>query len=136
MDLHGLWGHSCLTMSCALGCRGIPAPAAGTPPAPPSPLTLVTAEMFFSHMFIFLFSGCNFSCAITVFPYSCNIIPEMPPPSLMGLALASSRSLWSHLRLALSNLWRKLLANSYTAQPCALPNTPKPCHSNPIHRVI
>ncbi|NXI30929.1 KHDR2 protein, partial [Sterrhoptilus dennistouni] len=49
LALHGLQGHSCLTMGCPTGCRGISALTPGAPPAPPSALTLVSAELFLPH---------------------------------------------------------------------------------------
>ena len=58
-SIHGLQGHSCFTMVCTMGCRGIPAPAPGAPPVPPSALTLVSAELFLSHILILLFSAHN-----------------------------------------------------------------------------
>jgi len=75
LGLHRLWGHSlphhgllhrlqgtaCLTMGCFMGCGGISAPAPGVHPAPPSPLTLVSAELFLSH--ILTFFSCSFCCA-------------------------------------------------------------------------
>ena len=46
----GCRGTACLTMVFPMGCRGISAPAPGAPPPPPSSLTLVSAELFLSHL--------------------------------------------------------------------------------------
>ena len=57
----GCKGTACLTMVFTTGCRGISAPAPGAPPPPPSSLTLVSAELFLSHILSPL-SGCNCYC--------------------------------------------------------------------------
>jgi len=45
----GCRGTACLTMVFITACRGSSALAPGAPPAPPSELTLVSAELFLSH---------------------------------------------------------------------------------------
>ena len=60
-------GHSCLTMGCTTGCRGISALAPGAPPAPPASLTLVSAGLFLSHILTPL-SRCSFCCTKTFSP--------------------------------------------------------------------
>ena len=52
----GCRGTACLTMVFTMGCRGISAPAPGAPPPPPSSLTLVSAELFLSHILSHIFS--------------------------------------------------------------------------------
>ena len=76
---------ACFTMIISTGCRAISAPAPGAPPPPPSSLTLVSAELFLSHILTPLFS-CSF---IALLKY---VIPEVLPLSLIDSALASSRS--------------------------------------------
>ena len=46
---------TCLTMILTTGHRGISGPAPGAPPAPPSSLTLVSVELFLSHVLTPLF---------------------------------------------------------------------------------
>ena len=46
----GCRGTACLTMVFTMDCRGISAPAPGAPPPSPSSLTLVSAELFRSHI--------------------------------------------------------------------------------------
>lgn len=69
------------------------------------------------------------------FPLLAYVIPEVLPLWLMGSALASSRFLWSHLVLALSNVEETSGIFSHKPTLC-LPYTLKSCHSNSIHRVI
>ena len=66
-SLCGLQGHSCLTVFFTMGFRGISDPEPGAMPAPPSPLTSVSAELLLSHTLTLLFSGHNYTCAITFF---------------------------------------------------------------------
>ena len=63
----GCRGTACLTMVFTTGCRGISALAPGAPPPPPSSLTLVSAELFLSHLLTPLCS-CNCYCAETSSP--------------------------------------------------------------------
>lgn len=69
------------------------------------------------------------------FPLLAYVISEVLPLWLMGSALASSRFLWSHLVLALSNVEETSGIFSHKPTLC-LPYTLKSCHSNSIHRVI
>ena len=46
----GCRGTNYLIMVFSTGCRGIPAPASGALPLPPSSLTLIFAELFLSHI--------------------------------------------------------------------------------------
>ena len=55
-------GHSCLTVGCSTGCGGISALVPGAPPPPPSSLTLVSAELFLSHILTSLSSDCCWCC--------------------------------------------------------------------------
>jgi len=61
---------------------------------PPSSLTLVSAELFLSHCHIVSLPSihCHFSCRV-FFPFLKYVITEALPPSLIGLALASSGSI-------------------------------------------
>jgi len=85
----GCRGTACPTMVCSMGCRGTSALAPGEPPLAPSSLTLVSAELFLSHILTPLFWLLLHSSFFPLFQY---IIPEALPPSLMGSALASSGS--------------------------------------------
>ena len=60
----GCRATACLIMIFTTGCRGISAPAPGAPPPPPSSLTLVSAELFLSHILTPL-SSCCCCCAST-----------------------------------------------------------------------
>ncbi|KAF4789522.1 hypothetical protein TURU_149947 [Turdus rufiventris] len=98
MDPYGLQGHSCLTMGCTRGCKGIPALAPGAAPAPPSALTLVTAELLLSHILtaLSIYNSTGFSL-----PFPNSVIPEALPLSLLGSALASRGSALESVTLAL-----------------------------------
>ncbi|XP_051644285.1 uncharacterized protein LOC127471428 [Manacus candei] len=90
----------------SIGCRGTAASPWSAPQAtgepqlqlpgacPPSPslLTLMSAELFLSHILTPLFSECNYICTVSFFYPLQYIITEVLLPSLMGLALTSSRS--------------------------------------------
>jgi len=86
----GCRGTASLTMVFITGCRGTSALAPGTPPPPPSSLTLVFVEWFLSHI-LTPFSCCNLTLCI-FFPLLKYVITEALPASLMGLALANSGS--------------------------------------------
>jgi len=68
----------------------------------PSSLALVSAELFFSHVLAPL-SQLLYLPAV-FFPLLTCIIPEVLPPSLMGLALAGSRSVLELVALAVSDM--------------------------------
>lgn len=52
MDLQRLQGHSCFSMGCTMGCRGVSALAPGAPLTPPLPSVIwVAAGLFLSHIF-------------------------------------------------------------------------------------
>jgi len=80
-------GTAYLTIVLSTGCREICAPAPGACP-PLSSLTLVSAQLFFSHSLLFLTSA-----VVKQFFLLLNyVIIEVQPPSLNGLALASGGS--------------------------------------------
>jgi len=62
----GCRGTACLTMVFITGCRGISAPEPGAPPPSPASLTLVSAELFLSHILTPLF--CCKCCYAGFFP--------------------------------------------------------------------
>jgi len=87
MDCRGI---TYLTMVFFTGCRGICAPVPGAPPPSPASRTLLSAELFLSHILIPL-SGC--SCrGLGFFLILKYVMTEVLSPSLMSLALTSSRS--------------------------------------------
>ena len=104
------WGHKSCQQTCSsvgsstgcrwisappwisMGCRGnLSAPAPGAPPLLPSSLTLVSAELFLSHLLTPL-CHCNCYSPETSFPFLKYVILEVLPLWLMGSALASSGS--------------------------------------------
>ena len=90
MDLHGLQGTACLTMGCTTGCRGISAPAPGAAAPPPSALALVVCRaVALPHTLAAL---PRLLLCSRFFPFLKYVIPEVLPPSLMGLALVSGES--------------------------------------------
>ena len=79
-----------LTTVFSRACRGICAPASGTPLPPPSSLTLVSAELFLTYSH----SSLQLQMLLRKFFSLLNcVIPVDLPPLLMGSALASSGSL-------------------------------------------
>jgi len=86
VDHHGLQGTACLTMVFSTCCRGISTPAPGAP-LPPS-LTLGAAELFLSYSH----SSLQLLLHRWFFSLLKYVITEVLPPSPMGSALASSRS--------------------------------------------
>jgi len=87
-------GTACLTRVFSMSCRGISALVPGAPPPPPS-LTWVCAELFLSHHLLSLAEN----AVIEGFFFSLlkYVVTELLPPSLMGSALASSRSIFLEL---------------------------------------
>ena len=124
----GCRGTACLTVIFITGCRGVSAVAAGAPPPPPSSLTLVSAELFLTRI-VTPSSHCRF-----FFPLLKHVIPEALPLSLMGSALASSRSILELAGIGSvrhgGSFWQVLTE----ATPLA-PLLPKPCHANSIQQV-
>jgi len=84
-------GTAGLTMIFIMGCRGkLSAPASQAPPPAASSMTLVSAELFLSYHLTplsQLLPHCGF------FPLLKYVITGVLPPSLIGLALASSESM-------------------------------------------
>ena len=84
----GCRGTACLTVVFSTGCRGISTPVPGVPPLPPSALTLLSAELFLSHIVIPLFWMLLHSKFFSLLKH---VITAVLPPLLMGLALPSGR---------------------------------------------
>jgi len=107
--LHGLQVYICSTVDLH-GLQEISAPAPGTPPP--------------------CLSGCDCCCAKVFFALLKYVITEALPPSLMGLALASSRSIVESAGTGSirhgGSFWQLL-----TEATSAAPPLPKPCHANP-----
>lgn len=130
VDLHGLQGHSCFTMA-IMGCRRIPALVPGAPPALPSALTLLSAELFL-HVLAPSFSSHNFNSFSFIFlKYAFS---EVLPLFLIGPALASGTSVFGTARDWLCWSWRELPATSGRSHPCSpslpAPPKPRPCKLN------
>jgi len=84
-------GTACFTMVIATGCRGIFAQVPEAPPSPPFSLTLVSTELFFSHILTPLSSCC--CCYAGVFSPLLNYVnTEALPLSLIGSVFPSSGS--------------------------------------------
>lgn len=71
-----------------MGCRGISVLEPGAPLTPPSPLTLLSAELLLSY----IHSSLPAVVVQQFFPLLKYIITEVLPPLLIGLALATSGS--------------------------------------------
>jgi len=112
-------GTACLTIVFITSCRGISAPAPRAPPPPLSSLTSVSTGLF--HIFSFL-SLPAAAVAQQLFPLLKSVITEVLPLSLMGSALASSRSVLEPVALALSDMGKILMA-SHISHPCSPPTT-------------
>jgi len=113
------------------GCRGkTSAPVPGSPPPPPSSLTLVSAGLFLSHCLTPL---CRLLFHHRFFPLLNYVITEALPPSLMGWALASSGSVLEPAGTGSVGHGRSFLKLLTEATPVA-PLLPKPCHTNQ-HRI-
>jgi len=96
---------------------------------PPSSLTLVSAELFLSHHLTPLSNSC-LTAQFFSLPLLTYVIPEVLPPSLMGSALASGRSVFEPAGTGFirhrGSFWQLLTE----ATPIG-PPLPKPCHANP-----
>lgn len=108
-----------------MGCMGISALVPGASPAPPTPLTLESAELFVSHILTSL-SWQELLLCSNFWPFK-NLIPEALPQSLMGSALVSS---WSTLKQCGIGFVR------HGGSPPHSPALSKPGHINPVQRVI
>ena len=130
IHLHGLQGDSLPHHGLPHGLQGNLCSAAWSTSSPPSSLTLVSAELLLSHILTPL-SGCNCCCAVAFFPLLRYVIPEALPPSLMGSALASNRSVLEPAGIDFighRGSFQQLLTE---ATPVA-PQLPRPCQANPI----
>jgi len=123
VNIHGLQGDSLHHQVFSTGCRGISLPAPGAPPPPPSLLTCMSTELFLSHIF--------------TPPTCCSFFPCLKYDiteallSLMGLALASSRSFSEPVvigSIGHRGSFQQFLTEATTAAPHLL----KPCHANQI----
>jgi len=79
----GCRGTACLTLVFTTGCRGISALVPGAMPPPLSSLTLLSPELFVSHVVT-----PSFSCRLFLF-FLKYVNTEMLPPLLISLALVS-----------------------------------------------
>jgi len=99
VDIHSPWtfmdcrGTACLTMVFITSCRGRHSALTFRTPSPPSPssLTLVSAELLLSHRPTPLYPAV--SLLSFFLPFLKDVITEVLPPSLIGLALGSGGSI-------------------------------------------
>lgn len=84
----GCRGTACLTRVFTMGCRGISVLEPGAPPTPPSPLTLLSAELLLSY----IHSSLPAVVVQQFSPFLKYIITAVLPLLLIGLALATSGS--------------------------------------------
>lgn len=118
--LHGLCLH--------LGLQGNLCSVVGAPPAPPCAWVLMSTELFLSHLLTPL-TGCNCCCKEQHFTLLNSFILEVLPPSLMGPALASRRSILVPAGIKDHQTQGKLIVPHHRSQPCS---PLEPWHENPI----
>jgi len=121
---------TCLTMVFITSCKGRLSALASRAPLPPPSLTLVSAELFLSHHLTPL-SSLPVFCSF-FFPFL-HMLPEVLPPSLIGLALASGGSVLEPAGTGFTRPGGSFLQLLTEATPMA-PPLPKPCHANPHQR--
>jgi len=112
-------GTTCLTMVFITSCKGKPSTLAPQAPPPPlSSLILVSAEFFLSHSLTPL-SQLLFHHRC--FPPLKYVITEVLPLLLIGLVLASNRSVLE-LASIVYQTWGKLLKTSHRIHPYSPPH--------------
>jgi len=124
---------ACLTMVFSTSCKGrLSAPASQACPPAPSSLTLVSAELFLSHLLTPL-SRLPFYHSF--FPLLKYVIAEVLPPLLIGLALASGGSV---LALAGTGFIRD--GGSFSQKPPLYPphypNLATQTHNRPLRPML
>jgi len=115
-------------------CRGISALAPAASPPPSSSLTLVSAELLLSHILAALSLWLQNAVKEVFSSFLKYVIPEALPPSLVGSALASCRSVLEPAdfgSIGHRGSFQQLLKE---ATPVAL-LLPKPGCTNPVHWV-
>ena len=93
----------------------------------PSSLTLVSTELFLSHLLTPL---SQLPCYPSFFPFLKYVITEVLPPLLVGLALARGGSILEPAGTGFIRHGGSFLQLLIEATPIA-PPLPKPCHTNP-----
>jgi len=125
-------GQPASPWSSARAARGDSAPMSQAPPPPRSSLTLGSAELFLSHRLTLLASLLSHP-EVFFLPLLKYVIPEVLPPSLIGLALASGGSVLEPAGTGCIRHGGSFSQLLTEATPMA-PPLPKPCHANPQHR--
>jgi len=131
VDLHGLQGDGLPHHGLLHGLQGNPAP--GAPPPPPPSLTLVSAELFLSHILASR-SGCNCCCTAAFSPSSTGC-PRGATTITDGLGLGQWRvhhgANWRWLYLTRGSFLQLLTE----ATPVAPPATQiLPCKPNTLNQ--
>jgi len=116
MDLHGLQGNSLPHHGLLHGLQGNLCSGAWSTSSPPSALTLGSAGVF--HIFSIL-SPATVAVAQQLFPLLKYVIPEALPPSLTGLALASSVHLGASWHWLCRTKGKLLTASHRSCSPSA-----------------
>jgi len=131
MNLHGLQGDRLPHHGLLHRLQGnLSSGTWSTSSSPPSSLTLVSAELFLSHSLTPL-SCCTYCYTGRFSPQLKYVMPEVLPPSLMGLASASSGSVLEPAGITIGHggsFWQL-----YTEATRVAFLLPKPCYANPIH---
>jgi len=126
----GCRGTACLTRVFSTVCRGTSALVPGAPPAPAFSLTLVSAELFLSHI-LTPFSSCKMPLCRCFYTFL-NGLPQRHyhchrwarPWPTVGPS-------WSQLALALLDVGEA--SSSFSQKPSLQPpHLLKPCHANPV----
>lgn len=114
------------------GCRGTLALVPGVPPAPPSPLTLMS-ELFLSHVLTLLFSACSYTCTKNFFFFPSQTCYHRGVPTIPdGLSLGQ---LWVHPGAGFGSAghegsFKQLLIEATAVAPLL----PRPTCINQTHR--